>query len=180
MITDLLIPRMIRAAKLDVNLYEEVEHDPTTTPQAMLVVIIAAIATGIGLSLRELAVGQTSLFINRLIGGSIAALIGWLIWSFITYILGITIFKTPETEATYGQLLRTIGFSASPGTIRIFTFIPGLGAFVAIAGGIWQLVAMIIAVRQALDFTSTWRAVATCAVGWIIEILLVFPFLKVA
>jgi hypothetical protein len=105
-------------------------------------------------------------FILGLIVGVISALIGWLIWSFITYFIGTRVFKGPQTEATYSQLLRCIGFSDSPRALAILSFIPVLGGVVAFVAMIWSLVAMVIAVRQALDFT-TGRAVATCIVGFI-------------
>lgn len=172
-----LVSRMIRAGKLDINLYEEVEHDLKATPQAMLAVIIASLAAGIGLAIREILMGKSLLFFNKLVIGTLVDLVGWFIWSFVTYILGITLFKTPETEATYGQLLRTIGFSASPGVFKFFVFIPALGSMIGSFASIWQLVAMVIAVRQALDFKSTLRAVFTCIAGWIILAMLFFSLL---
>ena len=76
-------------------------------------------------------------------------------------------FKGPQTEATYGQLLRCIGFSDSPLVLGILGFIPLVGWIIGFVASIWALVAMIIAVRQALDF-STVRAIATCIVGFIV------------
>lgn len=165
--------RMIRAAKLDVNLYEEVEADKQAMGQAMGVVVLASVAAGIG------SVGTTG--INGLIFGTVAALLGWFIWAFITYFVGTKILPEPQTEADYGELLRTIGFSSSPGVLRILGVIPLLGTIISVACGIWMLVAMVIAVRQALDFKSTWRAVGVCAIGWIIQIILfwiVFSMLR--
>ncbi len=156
--------RMIRAAKLDVNLYEEVEADKQAMGQAMGVVVLASLAAGIG------SVGTTG--INGLFLGTVAALIGWFIWAFVTYFVGTKILPEPQTEADYGELLRTIGFSSSPGVLRILGVIPLLGTIITVACGIWMLVAMVIAVRQALDYKSTWRAVGVCVIGWIIQIIL--------
>lgn len=82
-------------------------------------------------------------------------------------------FKGPETSATWGELLRTIGFSNSPGVFRLFSFIPFLGGIISFVASVWALIAGVIAVRQALDF-STGRAIATCIVGWIIYMVIVF------
>ena len=101
----------------------------------------------------------------------ITALIGWFIWSYITYFIGTRLFKGPKTKATYGELLRCIGFSNSPGTLRILSFIPIVGVIIAFVAGLWSLVAMVIAVRQALDF-STGRAIATCIVGFIVLLVI--------
>lgn len=159
-----IVNRMIRAAKLDVSLYEEVEKDTTATNQALLVVVIASICAGIG----QAIAGGT---VIGLVTGLVTALVGWLIWSFITYIIGTRVFKGPNTEASYGQLLRCIGFSNSPNVLSIFAFIPALGPVIVFIAAIWSLVAMVIAVRQGLDF-STGRAIATCIVGFIVLIVI--------
>ena len=153
--------RIIRASKLDVNLYEEVEADKSALTQAMGVVILSSLAAGLG--------SITSGGSTGVVMGTISALIGWLIWSYLTYIMGTKLLPTPETKADYRELLRTIGFSSSPGLIRILGIIPGLRGIVFLVAGIWMLVAMIIAVRQALDYQSTFRAVGVCIIGWIVQ-----------
>jgi hypothetical protein len=153
--------RMIRAAKLDVNLYEEVEADKGAMGQAMGVVILSSVAAGIG------TIGTTGL--KGLLLGTIAALVAWFIWAFMTYFIGTRLLPEPQTKADYGELLRTIGFSSSPGVVRILGIIPMLGAIVNFIVGIWMLVAMVIAVRQALDYKSTWRAVGVCLIGWVVQ-----------
>jgi hypothetical protein len=152
---------MVRAAKLDVNLYEEVEADKQTMGQAMGVVVLASLAAGIG------SVGTTG--ISGLLLGTLAALFGWFIWAFITFYVGTKLLPEPQTEADYGELLRTTGFSSSPGVLRILGVVPLLGTIIFVVCGIWMLVAMVIAVRQALDYKSTWRAVGVCVIGWIIQ-----------
>ncbi len=153
--------RLIRAAKLDVNLYEEVEADRGALGQAMAVVILSSIAAGLG------SIAKAG--ISGILTGTILALVGWFIWAYLTYIIGTKLLSTPETEADYGELLRTIGFSSSPGLIRVLGIIPGLAGIVFLVAGVWMLVAMIIAVRQALDYQSTLRAVGVCIIGWIIQ-----------
>ena len=161
--------RMIRAAKLDVNLYEEVEADKDTMRQAMGVVVFSSLAAGVG-SIGTLGLGGILL-------GTLAALGGWYIWAWLTYFIGTRFLAEPQTEADLGQLLRTTGFSSSPGLIRVLGIIPGLGTVVFAVASIWMLVAMVIAVRQALDYTSTFRAVGVCVIGWIIQtVILVLLF----
>lgn len=153
--------RIIRAAKFDVNLYEEVEADKDAMPQAMGVVVLSSLASGVG-SIGTLGLGGILL-------GTLAALGGWYIWAWLTYFIGTRFLAEPQTEADLGQLLRTTGFSSSPGLIRALGIIPGLGTVVFAVASIWMLVAMVIAVRQALDYTSTFRAVGVCVIGWIIQ-----------
>jgi hypothetical protein len=160
----LFTDRMIRAAKLDVNLYEEVEADKGAMGQAMGVVILSSVAAGIGTS------GTAG--IKGLVFGTIVALSGWFIWAFLTYYIGTKLLPEPQTKADYGELLRTIGFSSSPGVLRVLGIIPMVGNILNFIIGIWMLVAMVIAVRQALDYKSTWRAVGVCLIGWIVQIAL--------
>jgi hypothetical protein len=156
--------RMIRAAKLDVHLYEEVEADKDSIRQAMGVVVLSSAAAGVG------SIGTVGL--GGILIGTLASLAGWYIWAWLTYYIGTKFLAEPQTEADLGQLLRTTGFSSSPGLIRILGIIPGLGTIVFAVASIWMLVAMVIAVRQALDYTSTFRAVGVCAIGWIIQTLI--------
>ena len=163
-----LFNRIIRAAMLDVTLYEEVEADETATTQAILVVVISSVCSGIGTAMSEALSGRGLGGIGLgLIGGLFSSLIAWLIWSFITYIIGTKVFGG---LASFNELLRTIGFSNSPGILSILSFIPILGGLISFAVWVWGLAAMVIAVRQALDFT-TGRAILTCVVGWIVAIV---------
>ena len=156
--------RMIRAAKLDVQLYEEVEADRGAMGQAMGVVVLSGVAAGIG----NFANGGLSGTVTVTIG----ALVGWYIWAFLTYFIGTRFLPEPQTRADQGELLRTIGFSSAPGLIRVLGIIPGFTGLIFSVAGIWMLVAMVIAVRQALDYKSTWRAIGVCVVGWLIQALI--------
>ena len=156
------VDRMIRAAKLDVNLYEEVEADKTALGQAMAVVVLSSVAAGIG----SIPVGG-----RNLIFGTIFALVGWYIWAYLIYLIGTKMLAEPQTKADHGELLRTIGFSSAPGILRVFGLIAPIMPVVFLVTGIWTLVAMIIAVRQALDYKSTGRAVGVCVVAWFIQAL---------
>jgi len=156
--------RIIRAAKIDVDLYEEVEADKGAMGQAMGVVVLSSIAAGIG----TIASGG----LGGVLIGTIFALVGWYVWAYLTYFIGTKFLPEPQTKADHGELLRTIGFSSSPGLIRVLGIIPGLGRVVFLVASIWMLVAMIIAVRQALDYESTLRAVGVCVIGWIVQALI--------
>ena len=149
-----MVDRMIGAARLDVDTYEEVESDYSATGQAAIVVTIVAIASAIG------GAGAGGVGI---IGGVLSAVVGWLLWAGIAYLIGDKLFGG---TATWGELLRTIGFAQAPGVLLILAIIPVLGWIVQFVVGIWLLVAGIIAIRQALDF-STGKAILTAIVGWI-------------
>jgi hypothetical protein len=161
--------RMMRAAKLDVPLYEEVEADTTATNQALLVVVIVALASGIGSALGATMNGSAGGAIGGLILGIVNALIGWFVWSFVIYFVGTRFFGG---TATYGELLRTLGFAESPGVLAILSFIPVIGPIIAAVAGIWVLVASFVGTRQALDI-SNGKTVGTIIVAIIALIIVV-------
>ena len=158
------IDRIVRAAKLDINLYEEVEADKGAMGQAIGVVVLSSIAAGIG------SIGTIG--VKGLLIGAITALIAWYVWAYMTYFIGAKILPEPQTKADHGELLRTIGFSSAPGLIRVLAIIPGISGIIFTIASIWMLIAMVIAVRQALDYQSTLRAVGVCIIGWVIQAII--------
>jgi hypothetical protein len=156
--------RLIGALAVDPVTYEEVEADRSATWQALLVVVMSSAAAGIG------AFGWGNASVRGVLFISGLALLSWATWALITFEIGTRLMPESGTRADVGQLMRTIGFSAAPGILRIFGIVPGatLPAFAITA--VWMLVAMVVAVRQALDYQSTLRAVAVCALGWALSI----------
>ena len=163
------VDRMIRAAKLDVHLYEEVEADKSAIGQAIGVVVLSSAASGIGL----FSTGG----LEGMVMGTIGALFGWYAWAFLTYLIGTKLLPEPQTHSTHSELLRTIGFASSPGIIRVLAIIPGMAPIVFTVAGVWMLVAMVIAVRQALDYHSTLRAIGVCVIGWVVQAVIVWIML---
>jgi hypothetical protein len=161
----MLAARMQRAAMLDSRVYEEVERDEQGNTQAAQVVIIAAIATGLGTLLFSLLRGRGDVGI---LGGLAAALLGWVIWSWVTYFIGTRLFGG---TATPGELLRALGFAQAPQILNILAFLPFIGGLVHVIVPIWLIATGIVAVRQALDF-DTGRAILTMLVGWVLMILI--------
>lgn len=158
------VMRLIGALALDPVTYEEVEVDRSATGQAMLVVVLSSVGAGIGAR----GLGSGSLRGAAFI--SAASLVAWAAWALLTYEIGTRLMPEPQTQAGVGELLRTIGFAAAPGMLRIFGIVPGAAIPAFAITAVWMLVAMIVAVRQALDYTSTARAVAVCGLGWALAI----------
>ena len=154
-----MINRMLGAAMLKVSTFEEIEADAKATRQAMLVVAIVALATGLG------TVGAGG--VAGLVSGIVVGLVGWALWAGLTFLIGTTLFKTPQTKANWGEMARVLGFAQAPGVLKVLGSIPGVGPAIFFIISVWQLAAMVIAVRQGLDYTSTWRAVGVVAVGFI-------------
>lgn len=168
----MLLERMMRAARLDVHLYEEVEHDLDATSQAATVVGIVALCGGLGGGIGAAMAGQTGTAVIAFIGGIVMAFVGWIAWAYITYFVGTSLFKG---QATPGELLRTIGFAQSPGVLNILSFIPFLGGLVTLVVVVWSIIAGVVALRQALDI-STGQAVITALIG-VIPLFLMYCLL---
>jgi len=164
-----LFSRMWRAILLQSRLYEEVEADKSANVQAALVIVIVSIATAIGAGLSSLTSGGFLAAVWSLV----LALVGWLVWALIVYIIGAKIMKGKHTQSNWGEVARTIGFANSPGIFRILAFVPLVGWIISIVAWVWILIAGIIGVRAALDF-STGRAIITVVLGWLVYIALMF------
>ena len=158
------VMRLIGALALDPVTYEEVEADRSATGQALLVVVLSSVGAGIG------ARGLGSGSLRSMVFISALSLIGWMAWALLTYQIGVKLMPEPETRSDVGELMRTIGFSAAPGMLRIFGIVPGASIPAFAITAVWMLIAMIVAVRQALDFKSTARAVAVCGLGWALAV----------
>jgi hypothetical protein len=155
---------MFGAARLDARVYEDVEADAAATRQAAAVVLLVSLADGIGLSRGPLNAQALAL-------GVIGALASWFVWAVLTYLIGTHFLAEPQTRASVGELLRTLGFASTPGVLRVLARTPVLGFPIYVFATLWMLVAMIIAVRQALDYRSTARAVGVCVAGWALSLL---------
>lgn len=165
---NVLADRMLRAAKLDVSVFEEVERDRGTRMQAVAVVVLSSIAFGLG----------TGAGLGGLLFGAVATVIGWYVWAYITYFIGTRLLPEPQTRADHGELLRTLGFANAPGVISVLGIIPGLRGIAIAVAQVWMLVAGVVAIRSALDYRSTLRAVGVVVIGWIVRtVLLAIIFL---
>ncbi len=157
--------RMMGAAQLEVRIYKEVELDTHATGQAMAVVVLSSLAQGVG------AFAQGGL--RGLALGAVTALIGWCVWATIIYVVGTKVLPEPQTRSDIGELLRTTGFAASPGLLRVLGLVPGLGFWIVVAVSVWMFMAMVIAVRQALDYESLERTVGVCLIGWFLQLVII-------
>jgi hypothetical protein len=158
------VRRFVGAAALDPSVYEEVENDRGATAQALAVVLIASVGAGFGAQGFGGGTAGVAFF-------SVLAMIAWASWALVTYEVGARILPEAQTRADVGELLRTTGFATAPGVLFALGALPGLTVAVFALVLVWQLVAMIVGVRQALDYSSTGRALAVCGVGWALAIL---------
>ena len=161
---------MIGTAGFDVRSYEDVEADPATTIQAVAIVIVSSIAAAIG-------VGAVD--ISSMLGLLTGAIFAWIVWVALTLFIGTRLLPEKTTRSNFGEILRTTGFSASIGILRIFGIIPVVGGVIFALVTIWMLLTFVVAIRQALDYTRTSRAFAVCLLGWIIHALILVGFVRI-
>ena len=149
--------RMLHAAWLRADLYEEVEADRSATNQALAVVLLSGLATGIG--------SWANSGVEGLIWHSAIAVVGWYLWAALALAIGTRLLPGEHTRADLGEMLRALGFASAPGVLRVLMLFPPIAFGVLVACTLWMLAAMVVAVRQALDYHGTARALAVCALG---------------
>jgi hypothetical protein len=156
--------RLARAAALDRGLYEEVEADPSAGREAVAVVVLSSLAAGVG------AGGAQGASLQNFVWFAALALVAWATWALLIVQIGGRLYPDPQTRTSFSELFRTIGFAATPGLVQVFGAMPQMTMPVFGLSAVWALAAMVVAVRQALDYESTARAVAVCALGWALAI----------
>lgn len=155
--------RAFRAAKLDATVFDEVMENTKLMTQAIIVVFIYGIAVSYGTFGQAGVAGiNSAMFIT---------LIGWYIWAFSTYIAGVRLFPEAGTTADRRAFMRAMGFASSPGWLRFLGLIPEMGGAVFAVVSVWMVVAAVVAVKRALNYTSTRRAAAITIVCWILSTL---------
>jgi hypothetical protein len=158
--------RLAGALTLDISAYEDVEADRRSTTHAALTVVLASVSAGVGLR----AFGGTNASILPL---SALALLAWASWALLTFEVGARLLPGARTHTDVGELLRTLGFATSPALLLFVGVLPGLAVPIFAMVACWMLVAMVVAVRQALDYGSVLHAVVVCVVGWLLAIAMV-------
>jgi hypothetical protein len=145
---------------LDARTFEDIEADRSANGQAVAVVIVASLVAGVGAGIQ--------LGPSGLIRETIGALAGWVMWAGVTWLIGAKLLPEPQTRTDMGELLRVIGYSYAPNAFAALSSLPAVGRFIGSVVAFWLLAATVIAVRQALDYTSTLRATIVVVAGWLV------------
>jgi hypothetical protein len=149
--------RMMRAFRGEAALFEEVEHDENATTEALLIVAISALSLGVGSALGAAAMGRPSAGLVGLVVGVISSLVGWAVFSGVTYFIGTRLFSA---DATWNEVLRTLGYAYTPMVVGIVALVPIIGGLVVLIAALWTLYLAFIAIRSALDL-DTGKTIAT-------------------
>ena len=162
-----MVDRMIRAVKLDVDLYNEVEQDTSLNQEALLVVIIASVASGIGSLISGIIAGDFGAAVLMAVLTIAVGIGGYYLWAYITLLVGTRLF---EGTADMGEMLRTLGYAHTPRLLGLLSFIPCVGFVFSLAGFVLSLIAAVLAIREAMDF-DTGKAVVTAIIGWAVVLI---------
>jgi len=158
-----LLRRFLAVLALDARVFEEVEADKRATWQALMVVLLSALGAGLG----NAGLGNDARpALVAIATGSVAA---WAAWASLIYLLGTKVLPEHGTSADLGEVMRTLGFAAAPGVLRTFEVFGDTRWFVLPLTSLWMVAAMVVAIRQALDYSSTGRAIALSLLGWAVS-----------
>jgi len=153
--------RLIGAMKLDPGTFEDIERDPTALSQTIGVIALAAVSLGIG----NVWYGG----ISGIVFSIIMSLIGYVLWAVVVWLVGTKVMPDPATKADFQETFRVVGFAAAPGVLGIITIIPILGWLLVFLLWLWSIAAMVVAVRQVLDYTDTFKAVIVVIIGFVVN-----------
>lgn len=159
--------RVVGALKLDANTFEDIERDPAAMGQAIGIIAVAALASNLGQIWR--------LGFDVMIVGVCSSLVGYVLWAVIVWLAGTKLMPDPATKADFPETFRTIAFAASPGLLGVVTIVPLLGWLLMIVLTpiilLWSVAAMVVAVRQVLDYTETFKAVIVVLIGFAVYLV---------
>jgi hypothetical protein len=158
----LFFRRFIGALVLDAGIYEDIEADRHAALQSAIVVAAVCVAGGIA----GMGLGFNA---GAFASGAVVALGGWLVWAAMIVALGTSALAEPQTRSNVPQLLRVLGYAAAPGVFAVLAAMPAAAPFVLLLVSLWMVAAAVVAVRQALDYRSTTRAIAVCVIGWLLS-----------
>ena len=155
--------RFIGALALDAGAFEDIEAARDAGLQSVIVVLAVCVAGGIG------AIGAGVAGVTGFATAATMVLGAWLVWAGVITTVGTVTLAEPQTSANAREVLRVLGYAAAPGVFLAFAAMRSAAPIVVVIVGAWMVAAAVIAVRQALDYRHTSRAVAVCAIAWLVS-----------
>lgn len=159
--------RVVGALKLDANTFEDIERDTTAMGQAVGIIALAAVASSLG-SIWHLGFG-------RILFAVLISICAYLLWAVLVWVVGTKVMPDPGTSADFPETFRVIAFAAAPGLFGAISIIPILGTIIAWLLTpiiwVWSMAAMVIATRQVLDYTETFKAVIVVLIGFVVYLV---------
>jgi hypothetical protein len=148
-----LAPRLVRAAKLDNSVYDDVKADPSNTALIQAAIVVG-VTSAVSAACLTIMLASTNFGGNpaaAALGGLVGGFAGWATWSFLTTAIGTALFKGSGTTA---QLLRTAGLAQIPAIFTVVAVVPTFGVLLYLPVAAWAFIAEIGAARQTLRLTT--------------------------
>lgn len=162
-----IIAGMIRAARLDKDFYEEVEHDPSYSQDALVVVIIVSLIGALGSFLGTLFSGSILQALFAFVYRVAIGVAAYYLWVYVAQYIGTRFFKG---IGDVGEVQRAFGFAYAPQVLNILAAIPCVGWLIGIVTWLWSIATGFIAIRQSLDQDDT-NAALTVVISAIVVFL---------
>ena len=164
-----MIQRMMGAAMFNADTYEEIEADPGAIGPAVGVVLLVTLCGMVGGLVGGLIAGAgLGVIVLGLVAGLVFGILRWAIWVSVVSLVGGMMLRTGNTQTSWAEIGRVVGFAYTPGILSIFTFVPFIGWLFPVVAFVWTAAAVTLAVRQALDFESTGRAIVVVLISAVI------------
>ncbi|MBN1659367.1 MAG: YIP1 family protein [Anaerolineae bacterium] len=160
-----MIDRILRAIRLDPNVYREIAEDENAMGEAAIIVIVVTLLSALGS-----AFAAESFFVSLIVSWLMSVIVGWIGWAVLTYFIGAKLFGG---RSSIPEMMRVLGYASAPQLLGVLGFIPCLGWLASLIGAILALIAGIIAVRESMEF-DTGKAVLTVLIAWVIAFAITF------
>jgi len=165
-----ILNRILRLARLDTTVFDEVRDDENELIPALIVAGIASLLAGLGAALFwefNFDRGPDNVWLNNFILGGLFMAALYMVWVLIAYVIVVQVFKA---TADLQSLIRTMGYAAVPLAICVLMFIPVLYPVFAIVPLALLFVMTIYAVQSVTNADSSQVVIANTA-GFAVMVL---------
>ena len=155
----LLFPRVVGALLLRPRTYREVAEDESAGIQAGLVIVLVGMIEATVLSTAH---GEAALESEQIIYSVLAAVIGWLVWSGIVFVVAARLFDYP---LHFRPVVRAVAFAHAPGLVYGLAAVTPLSEWrgLVLLGTLVWFAAGLVACVEGLLEVPTSRAAAVAA-----------------
>lgn len=168
---NVIMNRIMRLARLDTTVFDEVRDDQRETLPAVLIVVAGCILAFVGVWLwilfekpDGLDIDYGNLFVKVFLMGTVFTVAMWGVWVAVAYVVLVQFYKE---QADLQSLVRTMGYAALPFSLSLVALIPGLHFGVGITALVVWFVLSIYAV-QATTAAASERVVMANIVGFLV------------
>ena len=160
---------IFRSIKLDKGLYK----DPNTFGElslyyAGLIMVLDGVAGAIALS---------TLYKTNIIFSGVTALLSWLVWGVLIYVIGIKLFPDQSTNTNFRKIMITVGLAHAPGLFRFLVFVPSLVVPIVFLTQFWIFASLIIGIRETLNFKSNFKSAGVIIIAFLIISIVSLSFI---